>query len=115
MSPLRDQRISKQQDFAKIFAKRQIIAGKYLKIYYLQTNDAAKLAMAINKKFVKTGIQFNRVRRQIREEFRLRKDKLQNLSIVVSLKEKVLTKDLIPEIRKEVKQHLSKLEKLIQA
>lgn len=87
LSPWRDHRLRGPQDFAAVLSAGQAVEGRYLRICYLALAPGpARLGMAVSKRYAGTGVQYNRVRRRIREQFRLYQERLTDLAVAVELR-----------------------------
>ena len=87
LSPWRDHRLRGPQDFAAVLSAGQAVNGRYLRICYLALAPGpARLGMAVSKRYAGTGVQYNRVRRRIREQFRLHNERLADLAVAVELR-----------------------------
>lgn len=80
----RHQRVSKKEDFERIFAKGRKIKQKFLTIRALDNHlDYPRLGIIIPKAVVQKSVNRNRIRRIIRESFRAQQSHLKSLDIVV--------------------------------
>ncbi|MFL2555778.1 MAG: ribonuclease P protein component [Gammaproteobacteria bacterium] len=52
--------------------------------------DIARLGLAISKKYIKKSVDRNRIKRIVRESFRLQKKNLKGIDVVVLLKRKLI-------------------------
>lgn len=87
LSPWRDHRLRGPQDFAAVLSAGEAVEGRYLRICYLALAPGpARLGMAVSKRYAGTGVQYNRVRRRIREQFRLHNERLADLAVAVELR-----------------------------
>ncbi len=77
--------VRKNNEFKEIFLHGRKISGKYLYIYYYFNQENPKLGFIVSKK-KRNGVERNKLRRQIREVFRLNKYQLKNVNIVVGVK-----------------------------
>ena len=86
-------RLKRPEEFAAVFASRNRSNDKFF--LFLATNNntnLARLGMAVPKKNVTKAVERNRIKRLIRESFRLRKNKLQGKDVVVLVKKRFETK-----------------------
>lgn len=92
------QRLRKKDDFKQIFQYRCCLYGTYLKLY-VKPNKLSypRLGILISKQVVRYAINRNRIRRHIREAFRLRQHQIQAYDILVLL-QKNITNQSIREI-----------------
>lgn len=87
LPPWRDHRLRGRQGFAAVLSAGQAVQGRYLRIHYLAIESGpARLGMAVSKRHAGTGVQYNRVRRRIREQFRLHHGQLAGLAVAVELR-----------------------------
>jgi len=72
----KSERLRLKRDFARVFAARRRAPGALLTVY-VDENDLAwsRLGMSVGRR-VGNAVTRNRVRRRLREAFRLQKDKL---------------------------------------
>ena len=91
MQPLRGFAFQKRQrlltgaDFSRVFKKARRSRDKCFTVLARRTNDdlPARLGLAISKKHCKKASARNRIKRVVRESFRLHQGDLQGLDIVV--------------------------------
>ncbi|MCP3894620.1 MAG: ribonuclease P protein component [Bacteroides sp.] len=77
-------RLLKPEDFRYVFEKACKVSDRYLTLLARPNNIGyPRLGMAIAKKQIKTAVGRNRVKRQIRESFRLHKEIIGGLDIVI--------------------------------
>jgi ribonuclease P protein component len=80
-------RLLNSADFGHVFTKGQRVHGKYfLIVYCINTTGVARLGIAVSRKVSKRAVVRNRIKRQIRESFRLNKDLLSGMDYVVVAK-----------------------------
>jgi len=80
----RGHRLVKAEDFQYVFEKAQKSADTYLTVLARQNQHGhARLGLAISKKSLRKAADRNRIKRLIRESFRLQSRSLGNLDIVV--------------------------------
>ena len=82
----RHYRLTRTDEFSSVFGFRRAIRGQLLMLHYLPQTDAggkARLGLVIGKKFVRGAVGRNRIKRQIRERFRLQHDRLQGHDLIV--------------------------------
>lgn len=78
-------RLSGKAAFDRVFAARQRLAGRYLRIGFADNElGHARLGMAVSRRVSKHAVVRNRLRRQIRESFRRAWPMLPALDIVVT-------------------------------
>ncbi|MDH5178261.1 MAG: ribonuclease P protein component [Gammaproteobacteria bacterium] len=90
MSPgrfARHQRLTRPSDFKQVFAHPCKSGNQHLTLL-CRTNDKdyARLGLAIAKRYIRTAVARNRIKRIVRESFRQRQTTLAGLDIVVLAK-----------------------------
>jgi len=81
-------RLTKTDEFSSVFGFRRAIRGKLLMLHYQprpEGNTEARLGLVVSKKQLKRAVDRNRVKRVVREQFRLRLAGLPALDLVVRL------------------------------
>jgi len=81
-------RLTKTDEFSSVFGFRKAIRGKLLMLHYqprTDSNASARLGLVVGKKLLKRAVDRNRVKRIVREQFRLRRATLPNLDLIVRL------------------------------
>ncbi len=77
-------RLLGSSQFSPVFSQAQFrISGKNLLILARPSGEPARLGLVIGKKQVKTAVQRNRIKRLIRESFRIRKQEFGTIDLVV--------------------------------
>lgn len=101
--------IKKNYEFMRIFKKGKFYVGKYMVLYILKNNlDANRLGITVNKKFG-NSVKRNRVRRLVRENYRLYEEFVKNgLDIVIVARNTELLASFF-DIKKEMKYLFKKL------
>ena len=84
--------LKKNFEFQKVFKKGKWYGGDFLCIYVLPTKKGENyIGIAVSKRFSKSSVKRNRVRRLIRESFRIHQDSIfKGYHIVIVLKADVL-------------------------
>lgn len=104
-------RIRKTDEFSSVFAFRKALRGKHFEMRHRPNAVATpRLGVIIAKKFVRSAVYRNLIRRIVRESFRLSRTKLLHHDIVV----RVSVRMDIPDrqaLRKEVEEMLARLAK----
>ncbi|MEN1728285.1 MAG: ribonuclease P protein component [Pseudomonadota bacterium] len=85
LSHPRSARLLTGADFKAVFDQRRAIANDWFRIHYADA-EQARLGMAVSRRVSPRAVVRNRVRRQIRESFRLRRPDLANMHYVVLAK-----------------------------
>lgn len=83
----RKYRLASKQDIQSVFAKPSKFSRKYLLVLArANQKDHARVAIIINKNYVKLTVDRNSIRRVIRDSFRHTKDQLKGLDIIVLIR-----------------------------
>ncbi len=79
------QRILKNSEFQDVYQSAQR-GGSGLYTYHVQAADitAARLGVTVSKKVSKSAVVRNRIKRQVREFFRLHQDQLKGTKLVIT-------------------------------
>ena len=103
-------RLKRPEEFRKVFSsKLRSSDNSLLLIARKNGTDNTRLGLAVPKKHIQQSVKRNRIKRLIRESFRLNKDQLQGLDIVVVIKQDIKNDQL--EFKKKLKQHWDKISK----
>lgn len=87
-------RLRKTDEFSSVFAFRKAIRGKHFDMLHRPNSGVtARLGVVIAKKFVRSAVKRNLVRRIVRESFRLSRTKLPPRDIVVRFTARMDTLD----------------------
>jgi ribonuclease P protein component len=81
-------RLTKTDEFSSVFGFRRAIRGKVLMLHYQprpEGNTEARLGLVVGKKQLKRAVDRNKVKRVVREQFRLRLAGLPPVDLVVRL------------------------------
>jgi len=83
----RESRLLTPGHFQSVFSKPLRFGSSHITILVTpNTDERNRLGLAIAKKRVKLAVQRNRIKRQIRESFRLNQHDLPNIDMVVMVK-----------------------------
>lgn len=85
LSHPRSARLLKGAEFKAVFDQRRVIANDLFRIHYAD-GDEPRLGMAVSKRVSPRAVARNRIRRQIRESFRLIRPRLAPLDFVILAK-----------------------------
>lgn len=89
-------RLTKTDEYSSVFGFRKAIRGNWLMLHYLPRPEGdtdARLGLVIGKKLLKRAVDRNRVKRIVREQFRLRRAALPVCDLIVRLVTKPLPLD----------------------
>lgn len=101
----RESRLLTPEHFQQVFAKPLRFGSSHITILIKENSDKRnRLGLAIAKKRVKLAVQRNRIKRQVRESFRLNQHNLPHIDIVVMVKSGTDQLD-----NKEIRQQLEKI------
>ncbi|NBB91773.1 MAG: ribonuclease P protein component [Gammaproteobacteria bacterium] len=78
----RTARLLDRAQFKAVFDARRSRGNSYFRVHYA-ASDAARLGIAVSRRVSKRAVDRNRIKRQVRETFRLWRDKLESLDYVV--------------------------------
>jgi ribonuclease P protein component len=81
-------RLTKTDEFSSVFGFRKAIRGTWLMLHYQprpEGNTDARLGLVIGKKLLKRAVDRNRVKRIVREQFRIRRGALPACDLIVRL------------------------------
>lgn len=79
-----EHRLRKTDEFSSVFAFRRAIRGKHFEARYRPNSTAsARIGVVVSKKYVRSAVNRNLVKRIVRESFRLMRVKLPHCDIVV--------------------------------
>jgi ribonuclease P protein component len=79
----RTARLLRPADFAALRERSQRVSTRHFTAQYRATQTAARLGMAVSRKVSKRAVERNRIRRQIRETFRLIRAQLPNIDLLI--------------------------------
>lgn len=101
----RESRLLTPDHFQSVFSKPIRFGSSHFTILITpNTQPNNRLGLAIAKKRVKLAVQRNRIKRQVRESFRLNQHNLPNIDIVVMVKSGIDKLD-----NREINQQLEKI------
>ena len=81
-------RLTKTDEFSSVFGFRRAIRGKLLMLHYQPRPEGMtepRLGLVVGKKLLKHAVARNRLKRIVREQFRLRRASLPGVDLVVRL------------------------------
>lgn len=82
----REARLTGTRAFDRVFASRKVRSGRFFRIHYIAAEPpvaTARLGVTVSRRVARHAHDRNRVRRQIRESFRLNRPQLERLDFVV--------------------------------
>jgi len=107
----RHARLLKPDEFSRVFKKPIRSSDRLLTILAVPNDHGhARLGLAISKKNAKFAVDRNRIKRLIRESFRLNMHKMPNIDLVVMAKPVTKNADN-PQILQSLQQHWNRLQK----
>ena len=81
-------RLTKTDEFSSVFGFRKAIRGTWLMLHYqprAEGHTDARLGLVVGKKLLKRAVDRNRLKRVVREAFRLRRCTLPACDLIVRL------------------------------
>lgn len=81
-------RLTKTDEFSSVFGFRRAIRGKLLMLHYQPRPDGlndARLGVVVGKKLLKKAVDRNRIKRIVREQFRLERPSLPACDLIIRL------------------------------
>jgi ribonuclease P protein component len=89
-----DSKLRKTDDFSSVFRFKRVLRGASIDIFFRQNGmESPRLGMVVPKKVLARAVDRNRVRRVLRESFRLSQAELGGLDVVVRVKAAGLNAD----------------------
>lgn len=85
----RTQRIRSRSDFQYVYEHGQLYKDEFFRIFYVRTEKAGRLGLSISKKLGKAHVR-NRIKRIVRETFRLHPELTLGLDLIVQPRPAVL-------------------------
>jgi len=85
LSHPRSARLLTGAEFKAVFDQRRAVTNELFRIHFADS-DQPRLGMAVSRKVSPSAVVRNRIRRQIRESFRLRRPGLANMDYVILAK-----------------------------
>lgn len=80
------QRLRRPSEFKRVFSSgRRVHGGPFVVVFWQNQHGAPRLGLSIAKRHARRAVDRNRIKRQIREDFRHRASKLPALDCVVYL------------------------------
>jgi ribonuclease P protein component len=108
----KEHRLTDKRDFQKVFHHGQSFANRYLVLYYMKnrTNDRFRIGFSVSKKVGK-AVTRNRVKRLLREAFRLDKDRIKEAYDMVVIARPSAAELDFKEIQQNVQHLLRNMDK----
>lgn len=79
-------RLRKTDEYSSVFAFKRAIKGRYLIVHFRPNGGAtARLGVVVAKKLARRAVERNRIKRVVREGFRLQRGTLPALDMIVRL------------------------------
>jgi len=82
----RESRLLTPGQFQSVFSNPIRYGSSHITVLVIPNSNNNRLGLAIAKKRIKLAVQRNRIKRQIRNSFRLNQHKLPNIDMVVMVK-----------------------------
>lgn len=87
----RSKRLTRAKQYSKVFANNSRVSDDCITLLIgKQCGKRARLGFAIAKKQLKRAVDRNRIKRLLRESFRLRHNELPNIDIVIMVRLNIL-------------------------
>ena len=101
-------RLKRPEEFSAVFSSRKRSSDNFF-LFLAKNNNTnlARLGLAVPKKNILSAVERNRIKRFIRESFRLQKDRLRGKDVVVFVKKQVDIKQA--KIGQVLAKHWSKI------
>jgi len=105
--------LKKQNDFNRVFKTGEVFGNKTFVMYYLKTvMETNRLGIVVSKKVSKKAVVRNKIKRRIKEAFRLNEDSfLSGYDLIIIAKESI-EKEKYSQLEKSLK-HLFYKKKLM--
>lgn len=85
-----EHRLRKTDEFSSVFTFRKVLRGRHFDLLRRpNSSETARLGLVIAKKFVRSAVNRNLLRRIVRESFRLSRSSLPKCDIVVRVSVKM--------------------------
>lgn len=82
-----DKKLSEKSQFDAVFANKKANNGRYLKVFWCHnTLDSPRIGISIAKRNVNKAVKRNKLRRIIKESFRLNYEKLPAVDMIFVIK-----------------------------
>ena len=83
-------RLKQPEEFSAVFSSRKRSSDKFFLFLAINNNtNLARLGLAVPKKNISGAVERNRIKRFIRESFRMQKGRLRGKDVVVFVKKQV--------------------------
>lgn len=91
----RDRRLVRARDYSRVFSENQRFGDRYITILVRprENGETPRLGLAIAKKQIRRAVDRNRIKRILRESFRLNRQHLPPVDIVVMVRKPILDLD----------------------
>lgn len=89
-----EHRLRKTDEFSSVFAFRRTLRGRHFDVLHRPNSAAtARIGVVVAKKFVRSAVNRNLIRRIVRESFRLSRARLPQRDIVVRVSARMVVFD----------------------
>ena len=96
---LKSAKIRKRSEYQPVFKANKRLYSRFFTLYYrLNSLDTGRLGVVVGKAHARLSVSRNRIKRIVREEFRLSQHELKGIDIVLVAKKSV-SEDLNNELR----------------
>ena len=83
----RQYRLLNGAQYRQVFSQRQSVHGKYFSVHVAGNSlGHARLGLTVSRKVSKRAVQRNRIKRQVRESFRLNRGEMESIDFVTVAK-----------------------------
>lgn len=72
----RSEKLKKSKDIERLFKEGQSVPNAALRLVYLHSNDGGRFGVSVSKKLFKNSVDRNRIKRLLRECYRLNKPEI---------------------------------------
>lgn len=111
----RSQRLQRAEEFRSVLQNRVTFTGNYLRLHIKPNHsDFARLGLIVAKRVEHKAVRRNRIKRTVREVFRLQQQTIAGLDCVIQLRNSVDTSTDYVSLRSEALMLLARAEGYLQ-